>query len=100
MGRVGWALITFLLWCTYYIFSLPALYTWGGGSTVEWVGLITSLLLHTDYNLIQLPATLRYHLVDARSQELLSTSCYAMLLCLVLLIQLGNATFPNWKVGK
>ena len=52
-----------------------------------WVGLITSLLLRTCFIFIQLPATLIYHLVDATSQKLLETSCYAMLLSLVLLIQ-------------
>ena len=45
----------------------------------EWVGLIMSSLLRTYFIFIQLPATLRYHLVDATSQELLLTSCYAML---------------------
>ena len=56
-----------------YIFSLPTLYIWGGlgGGVGGWVGLITSLLLRTYFILIQLPATLRYHLVDATSQELL-----------------------------
>ena len=38
--------------------------------------------------LVQLQTTLKYHLVDATSQELLLTSCYAMLLSFVLLLQL------------
>ena len=54
-----------------YVCSLSTLYIWGGFGWGGWVGLITSLLLRTYSIFIQLPATLRYHLVNSASQELL-----------------------------
>ena len=70
MGWVGWANnVPALVYLLYFFFACVIHLGWVW--VVGWVGLITCLLLHTYYNLIQLPAMLTYHLVDARSQEIL-----------------------------
>ena len=61
-AQFGW--VAYLHFFSAYIIHLG--WVWVGG-----VGLITSLLLRTYFIFTQLPATLRYHLVDATSQELL-----------------------------
>ena len=63
-GGVGWAKNVLALVYLLHIFFACATHL-GWVWVVGWVGQITSLLLRTCYKLTKLPATLRYHLIDA-----------------------------------
>ena len=63
-GGVGWAKNVLALVYLLHIFFACAIHL-GWVWVVGWVGQITSLLLRTCYKLTKLPATLRYHLIDA-----------------------------------